>query len=74
MAKRFSIITVHRNGIERLRNFLSSAEQVIDNNLDSIMVVDNHSLDGSIAIAKKDIARSARTAERGFLSKMRSVR
>ena len=54
MAKRFSIITVHRNGIERLRNFLSSAEQVIDKNMDSIMVIDNHSLDGSIAIAKKE--------------------
>ncbi len=54
MAKRFSIITIHRNGIERLRSFLSSAEKVIDINLDSITVVDNHSLDGSIEIAKKE--------------------
>ncbi len=54
MAKRFSIITIHRNGIERLRTFLSSANKVIDKNLDSITVVDNHSLDESIEIARNE--------------------
>jgi GT2 family glycosyltransferase len=51
MASRFSIITVHRNGIERLRSFLRSAVKVIDGSQDSITVVDNHSTDSSIEIA-----------------------
>lgn len=51
MAKRFSIITVHRNGTERLRSFLRSALKVIDESQDSIAVVDNHSIDSSIEIA-----------------------
>lgn len=54
MAKRFSIITIHRNGIERLRTFLSSANKVIDKKLDSITVIDNHSLDESIEIARNE--------------------
>jgi GT2 family glycosyltransferase len=54
MASRFSIITVHRNGTERLRSFLRSALKVIDESQDSITVVDNHSTDSSIEIAIQD--------------------
>jgi GT2 family glycosyltransferase len=51
---RFSIITVHRNGIDRLRTFLKSAALTIDFKRDIIIVVDNHSLDDSIEIAEKE--------------------
>lgn len=54
MAPRFSIITVHGNGIERLRSFLISALKVIDETQDSITVVDNHSTDISIEIATQE--------------------
>lgn len=51
---RFSIITVHRNGTDRLRTFLKSAALTIDAKRDNITVVDNHSLDNSIEIAEKE--------------------
>lgn len=51
---RFSIITVHRNGSDRLRTFLKSATLTIDSKRDTITVVDNHSLDDSIEIVKKE--------------------
>ena len=51
---RFSIITVHQNGIDRLRTFLKSAALTIDSKRDTITVVDNHSLDDSIEIAAKE--------------------
>ena len=51
---RFSIITIHRNGINRLRTFLSSAESVIDKAQDTITVVDNHSTDNSIKVLSQE--------------------
>ncbi len=52
--KRFSIITIHRNGLDRLRTFLNSAQSVIDGNQDTITVVDNHSTDNSIDVLCKE--------------------
>ncbi len=52
--KRFSIITIHRNGLNRLRTFLNSAQSVIDGNQDTITVVDNHSTDNSIDVLCKE--------------------
>lgn len=45
---RFTLVFVHRNGLERLLNVLESAEAAIDASLDEIIVVDNHSTDHSI--------------------------
>lgn len=53
---RFSIITVHRNGVDRLLKFLKSAALTIDSKRDTIVVVDNHSLDDSIEIAEKEFS------------------
>lgn len=44
---RFSIITIHRNGTDRLRAFLKSAQSILDQTRDKIIVVDNHSSDES---------------------------
>ena len=48
---RFSIIVVHRNGQQRLLDFLDSAHGVIDTNQDEIIVIDNHSTDDSLEVA-----------------------
>jgi GT2 family glycosyltransferase len=47
---RFSIITIHRNGTDRLRTFLKSIQSVFDRSQDKIIVVDNHSTDESTDI------------------------
>lgn len=50
---RFSIVVIHRNGEQRLLDFLTSAAAVIDPTQDEIIVVDNHSTDGSPNLALK---------------------
>lgn len=48
---RFSLVVVHRNGQQRLLDFLDSAYAVIDTEQDEIIVIDNHSTDDSLEIA-----------------------
>jgi hypothetical protein len=47
-SKRFSIIVVHRNGAQRLLDFLKSVKLAINIDQDEVIVVDNHSSDDSI--------------------------
>ena len=51
-SKRFSIIVVHRNGNQRLLNFLNSVKSAINIDQDEVIVVDNHSSDDSIENAQ----------------------
>ena len=49
---RFSIIVVHRNGNQRLLDFLNSVKLAINIDQDEVIVVDNHSSDDSIENAQ----------------------
>ena len=51
-SKRFSIVVVHRNGNQRLLNFLNSVKSAINIDQDEVIVVDNHSSDDSIENAQ----------------------
>ncbi len=51
-SKRFSIVVVHRNGNQRLLNFLNSVKSAINIDQDEVIVVDNHSSDNSIENAQ----------------------
>ncbi len=51
---RSSVVVVHRNGERRLLDFLASASRVVDPGTDEIVVVDNHSTDGSIERVRRD--------------------
>lgn len=49
--KRFSLVVIHRNGEQRLMDFLRSAYAVIDPTQDEIILVDNNSTDNSLESA-----------------------
>lgn len=51
---RFSLVVIHRNGEQRLMEFLNSAYAVIDPAQDEIIVVDNNSTDDSLATANSE--------------------
>lgn len=53
MKKRFSVIVVHRNNPGRLLSALESIVAAVNSEADEVIVVDNHSLDDSIAQARK---------------------
>lgn len=53
-SKRFSIIVVHRNGNQRLLDFLNSVKLTINIDQDEVIVIDNHSSDDSIENAQSE--------------------
>lgn len=51
---RFSIIVIHRNGEQRLLDFLKHCCEITNPLEDEIIIVDNHSTDNSLKLAKEN--------------------